>query len=874
MRHSIILLLISLMFAVCAIAQPGGFGGRGPMGPPPGGGRPYNQTGTPRFNNSADDSKATTVKKKKRVTDGSTFKVVGSLRDSTTGEFLPFVNVSVLDSVDSTFVKGAATNGDGYFEVSEIPAGGFLLRVSAIGYQNVFIPFHVSNNTALGTIRLKQGATTLNEVVVTAAKPLYAMDGEKTIYNVSDDPSIQTGTTNDALQNAPGVEVDVEGNITLRGVTSVEIWINDKPSKLTEENLKTYLETLPANALARIETITNPSAKYATDAEAVINIVTSAHIKSNHFISFGLFGSSQPSIGPWLSYMWANERLSINIHAGGRYNYSETNSHSSAISRKYGTTQDYDTTSMATNDSESESKRLSGNIGAHIDYAIDSMTDLNVHGMFNINRNKAISSSHEWYDQHFIVDNPYTYNLFDTTDNDNKGRFGMFGANITHKFDNKGHNLRVTFDGNFNNGNVDNYMTRIYDNVFGDEYKYYENTTSKQSYSLNARYNRPYGEQGEMSYGLGASRSNSHNIYSRLYDTLPDRYSMNDILRAYEFKGNDSRINADVNWTHRWGGFTLELGLGGRYDNIYFNYISEMKGFSDEQTFNFFTLNPSIHTSYRTEDMHNFKLNYSMRMSNPTEAQLTSFKKYSETAYSTGNSSLKSSTTHSMEAGWTKFFESFGSVGIEGYGRYSVNEISSLTESSDEEDFYLQRIINYSTPYNMGSSYRLGGTIHMTYRPSGFINIRLYSNIYDYGYRMERPNGTVLENSKLSYSIRLNIWAKVFNKYQFYISGGYTSPTIALASERKENYNINFGVRADFFKRKMTAFINIQDIFNWGKNIGSGSKNTNPLYITDVTSKTVNSRFISAGLTFRFGKMELERKAEGIESDTSSSTSE
>ena len=76
------------------------------------------------------------------------------------------------------------------------------------------------------------------------------------------------------MQNAPGVEVDVEGNITLRGVSSVEIWVKDKPSKLTEENLKTYLQTLPANAIARIETITNPSAKYATDAEAVINIVT------------------------------------------------------------------------------------------------------------------------------------------------------------------------------------------------------------------------------------------------------------------------------------------------------------------------------------------------------------------------------------------------------------------------------------------------------------------------------------------------------------------------------------------------------------------------------------------------------------------------
>lgn len=85
---------------------------------------------------------------------------------------------------------------------------------------------------------------------------------------------------------------------------------------------------------------------------------------------------------------------------------------------------------------------------------------------------------------------------------------------------------------------------------------------------------------------------------------------------------------------------------------------------------------------------------------------------------------------------------------------------------------------------------------------------------------------------------------------------------------------MNFGVRADFFKRKMSAFINVQDIFNWGKRIGSGSKNTNPYYLTDVTSKTVNSRFISAGLTFRFGKMELEKKAEGIGSESDSTTTE
>ena len=199
-----------------------------------------------------------TVKPKKKVREGDTFTVVGVLRDAKTNELLPFVNLAVLDSVDNEFVKGGISGVDGGFEINNVPQGAFVLRVSAIGYENYLHPFKVTNNTNLGTLRINPGVTALSEVTVAAERPIYAMEGEKLIYNVSEDPSIQTGTTEDALQNAPGVEVDVEGNITLRGVSSVEIWINDKPSKLTEENLKTYLQTLPANAIARIETITNP----------------------------------------------------------------------------------------------------------------------------------------------------------------------------------------------------------------------------------------------------------------------------------------------------------------------------------------------------------------------------------------------------------------------------------------------------------------------------------------------------------------------------------------------------------------------------------------------------------------------------------------
>ena len=432
---AVVLILTSFCIADL-YAQPGGPGGR-PPGGGWGGGRPGGRPGQrPRddggFSNQPNDQRAHTIKQKK-AREGSTFKVVGSLRDSTTNEFLAYLNVAVLDTADSSMVKGGTSNLDGLFELSGIHAGHYLLRISGVGYKTLYHPFTVENNTALGTILLHPATTLMKEVTVTAEKPLYAMDGEKMIYNVSEDPSIQTGTTSDALQNAPGVEVDIEGNITLRGVSSVEIWINDKPSKLTSENLKTYLETLPANALDRIEAISNPSAKYATEAEAVINIVTSAHIKKNHFISFGAFGSPQPSVNPWVSYMWANEKLSVNIYASARYNRNRSLSENISAKRRDGSAPGtYDTLMTDSSYAVSSSTGIGGNLFMNLSYNIDSTSDIEFYGSVNYNHSRSESDLFDTCADYTKTPlSPYTYG--DTNTSRSNNWFGFVGGNYTKK---------------------------------------------------------------------------------------------------------------------------------------------------------------------------------------------------------------------------------------------------------------------------------------------------------------------------------------------------------------------------------------------------------------------------------------------------------
>ncbi len=854
--------LFLVLSTILCMAQPPG--GRPPGGRPPGGRPPFG--GDRQWGQN--DPNMPAVKPKKKVREGDTFTVMGILRDAKTNEFLPYVNVAVLDSIDNEFVKGGISNLDGAFEIDNVPQGVFVLRVSAIGYESFALPFHVTNHTNLGTLRINPGVTSLSEVTVAAERPLYAMDGEKLIYNVSEDPSIQTGTTEDALQNAPGVEVDVEGNITLRGVSSVEIWINDKPSKLTEENLKTYLQTLPANAIARIETITNPSAKYATDAEAVINIVTSAHIKSNQFISFGVNGSNQPFVSPWISYMWKKERLSINLFASGRYSNRINTTDSWELKREDADTEGlYDSVWYRTTSQKENNRSMSGNVFMNIDYEIDSTSDISFDGGGFYNNNHSFGSRRDEQTFYLPYDSLLAYSIGDTTVSG--FGFGHVGVDYTKKFDEKGHNLRIGLNSRLNKNATDQYYNRFYD-VYTDldENRYLLTNQFGLGLSLDARYNRPYSEDGELSYGLRADHQIHNNDYKRYYSNDGGlKYDSIDVLRTYHFNGSETGINADVNWTHRWGGFTLSTGLGAGNDRIYYDYVSDMP-FADKNTLYFWTVRPSVHLTYRTESMHNWKLNYSLRMSHPGEDEISTFRRYGEDSYSTGNpNGLKNGYTHNMEAGWQKFFERFGNIGIEAYGRLSTNEISSLTDS--EYDQFLDRVVSYSMPYNMGTSWRYGTSLNMTYRPTGFFNVRLYANLYDYGYRMEydrvdefgNVSHKIDERDKWSWSVRVNAWAKLFNQLQVTASANYNSPTISLMSERKARYFLNMGLRSDFFKRRLSVFVNVQDIFNWGATIGSGSSNTNPYYLSDSTRKMLNSRYISAGFTLRFGKMELEQRA-------------
>lgn len=777
-------------------------------------------------------------------------KVTGTIVEEANGKGIPFVNVGLFRQADSVFVSGAASDDKGHFELLA-PNGDYRLAVSAIGFQTFEQMLTVKGNQDLGKLQLKEGSTKLSEVTITEKRPLFAVEGEKTMYNVAEDNSIQTGTLSDALQNAPGVSVDVEGNISLRGTSSVEVWINDKPSHMTAENLKTYIQTLPANSIDHVEVITNPSARYGSKADGIINIVTNAKIQKNEFFSFGVNVSTHPYIDPWASYVWSNEKLTVNAYINGSYSDWKGNSF---------VDQSLFNASGALANHEIDSARFNNKMYGlggffSVDYEIDTANSLNVWLSGWPNWGDAINNTSFFREEY--LPNVLTTDMRESTNGRSSQYFANYGLYYQHKFNNEGHNLSVSVNGMSFGGGENGEVTRKftlpmdYTRVLRQNSLYHSTGVEGE-----VVYNRPYSENGEISVGYTIGYDPEHQ--SLVTDTVINPNSDKDawewdkdVYRTYNAKFTELNNEAFITLQHKFGGFTVKPGI---------RFVSELvKGaYPDSSQYNFnkhfFSVRPSLHLSYRTKSMHNFSLSYTRRIAAPGAEQLSRFPMYHEDNYSSGNPELDRIFTNAFEAGWTKYWNNFGSIGLSAYYRGKTNNVDRITVSNYH--WLYGRVVPYSYPVNVGKSHNAGFEYNMMYRPNGFFNLRFYANLYD-SYIKTEYEGHEYESDMWSYSFRLNMWAKLWNKLELTASGYYSSPTQSLFSERQGYFGVDAGLRADFFDRKLSVFVNANDIFNTNR---FGHSNNSP-YVQSNSSYKYNSRSVAVGVTFRFGKMELEQMA-------------
>ncbi|MCR5645347.1 MAG: outer membrane beta-barrel protein [Bacteroidales bacterium] len=691
----------------------------------------------------------------------------------------------------------------------------------------------------------------LEGISITAERPLFSVDGEKTLYQVSDDPTVQSGVASDALQNAPGVSVDVEGNITLRGTSSVEIWINDQPSNLSGESLKTYIQTLPATAIDRIEVITNPSAKYATQAEGIINIVMNSKIKRNEFLCFGTNVSSQPYVMPWASYVWKNDKWTMNIFASNYFYHGESDSETDRnLFCK-------DESGNLIPASQSHSIRhdkyflYSPGVSLNLTHTPDKMNTyafwLNCWDSFGPTEATTERERTEFLEQagnyqYVFVNNAHSNYLYLNT-----------GLYYQHKFNEEGHNLTARLSGNWNRNAVplDDHTTYTLpsprERFFRMDY-----LSSSMPISANVDYNLPYSKNGEFSMGLNGSWDTG--IEQNIVDTLAGDTYVRENVMSYLYHTKDQKLGGYFMVRHRFGDFTVQPGFNLNYyrTGIVYPDVSNYDFVTDH-----FNVTPSLHLSYRTPSMHNFKMSYSRKVSHPSAAQLSPFNHYDIEIYTTGNPDLEPIYTQNLEASWTKYWDDFGSVGLTGYYKSKKNEITTISESGYNEHF--GRVVFFTRPVNVGRSYTAGGEFNMMYRPSGMFNLRFYANVYDSYFETNYGTLEILEKNELwTCSLQLSVWTKLWDRLEIHASGYYRSPFQSLFNESGAQYSIDCGMRTDFFNHKLSVFVNGNDLFGLMR---YSNTYTNPLMQGSYSSRS-NSTYLCAGFTLRFGNVELENEAQ------------
>lgn len=780
--------------------------------------------------------------------------VCGRLVSAKDQQPLPYANVAMMRASDTTFLRGEITDEKGQFKISNdtLPT---LLRLSAMGYETQFVAVpstRYGGPTGLGKIEMgdivmQEGAMLLDMVKVTEKRPLYSVDGEKDLYNVSEDASVQTGNASDVLQNAPGVQVDVEGNITLNG-SSVTVWINDRPSHLDGEALRQYIKTLPANSIDRVEVMKNPSAKYGGGGP-VINIVTNRKLLKNSFLSFGANGTSRPAVSPWISYVYSNEKFHFSGYINGNANKNHYTSDGegrmfdadSILSREYQSTGRGDTRGFFTWTSLNAS------------YEFDSMNTLSAwFGAYPQGADRNYTGHSDRFDYIGGVRQDYSSDHNSLSRHFASGGYG--GADFTHRFNNEGHQFSISASGNWWSTRQTSTTTDIF--PFQPQMCYDEHRTEKDasgSIGLSADYSLPYSKNGEIEAGIAYEYGpRSSHI---LRDTLAaDGAYRTDFLRSDTSFSPAGSVGGYLTWRRQWEGFTIKLGA--RFDHD--SYSSTHLGSPEYDTSAYYLcLLPSVHLSYRTKNMHNFSLGYTLRHNHPSAAELTRYPTYGIESFTTGNPLLETEYIHNLDASWNKYFDKFGSVGVSGSYKANLNQISTINDVRFVELF--GRNVTYSQPLNAGDSRKGDISVNCMYRPTAFLNVRLSSGVSDSWYRVQvRPDKWV-ESEMVSWNVRLRLWAKLWQKLEVFATGYYTSRQHGYSIlEIDQPYKgIDLGLSTDLFDRKLSLYLNVSDLFDQNR---YDNYNINP-YNSSTSNFKPRSRYITFGATLRFGKMELESQA-------------
>ena len=776
--------------------------------------------------------------------------ISGTVVDKASQQPIQFVNVLLLNRNDSTTVSGTVTDKKGKFIIVDILPGNYLLRYSYIGYntsinQDLKITGE-QNNTTLGIVEMSNDAKKLNEVVVTSTKSTLNTSIDRKVYNVEHDITSKSGAASDILKNIPSVEVDIDGNVSLRGSSDVTILINGKPSPLMGKTRAEVLQSLPANSIQRIEVITNPSARYRPDGTAgIINIVLKKNVKR------GWNGIATANTGNKERY---NGSLSLNYNPGkinlfGSYSFrQDSRTRINNINRTY-----FDSlgkvSSFYTEANTSKLRPLTNIVNAGIDYTLNEHNSIGISG--NYFYRKLV--------KHDVV-NKFTYNnqnvLFDNYDRLRYDPEFERQANVTayyaHKFKKEDHEIRMEFNTSGSNEVEDNHYWNLYKLPLLPTS--YDNTIIKQAdreNQLTIDYSYPINESSTLEAGYdGSVNKQDFNFYGEFYDATQGKF-IKDIVKSNQFLYKESIQAVYITYQKSYKAFGYSAGL--RAEQVIIN--GKLSTLDSSIKNNYFKLYPTLHLSYKISDAKEIQLNYSRRINRPDADQLNPFPEYRDPRnLQAGNAKLLPEIINSVEFGYkwqNKNFSFVPSI----YYRYKTNGFTQVIKNINDSTLL-------TTSENLANDQSAGLELIFSAKAGNFFSANMSSNIF-YNQIDASNIGYSQTKSIVSFSTNINSTFTITKNTMLQLSANYRSARLTPQGKVFPTVVANIGMRQDLFKKKVAVTFTASDLFSSLKE----KRELNTLYLNQTSIGRRDARIFYIGASYRFGKTKKAPKEEKLQFD-------
>lgn len=779
-------------------------------------------------------------------------RVNGSVTDHG-NKALASVNISILNAKDSSLAKAGITNADGKFEMAVARPGNYLLSYSLVGYEKKYSElFSINGQTwSAPTVLLTPSVARLGAVTVTSKKQMIEVKADKTVFNVEASINATGSNALELLQKSPGVQVDNNDNISMKGKTGVRIYVDGKMMQLDTKDLAAYLKSINSNDIEAIEMISNPSAKYDASGNAgIVNI----RLKKNK--KFGTNGSA--NLG-FVQGVTPKGNGSVNLN----YRDKKINLFSNAgvfIGNNQNTLDLYRVQKDSLYDQKSINTSVGKNfnIKAGADYFINSKNTIGVMATTNLSDNelKSTSKTQIYYQptKQFIKSLQALNNI--------PGHRTNANFNLNYRYvDTSGREINFDADYGLFRGTGRSYQPNNYygnnNNLLYSIINRNSTPTDIDIYTAKLDVEHKLGK-GKVGYGAKTSFVTTRNTFDFFNDNangVPVKILDRSNSFKYKENVNAGYVNYQQQLNAKWSlqtGLRMEQtnseGTLTRADEIVQADNNVKKSYVD-----FF---PSAAVTWNINQKNSLNLTYSRRIDRPTYQDLNPFEnKLDELTFEKGNAFLRPQYTHSIELTHTFMGMINTSVGYSQVKDYATQ----ITDTSNNATYVQQQ--NLATQKII--SFNIGSPLPIKKWWNGYANFYYSYQVFDGAIGGKGVKATIP-----SYGAYLQQSFTLGNDYTAEVSGNFNGPSVWGATwKTKPQGGVDVGLQKTLFEKKASVKLSVTDILHtmpWTAVLDFGG-----LYIKGGGGW--ESRTVRLNFNWRFGSSQIKSSRDrktGLESES------